>query len=48
MVFLYILQPLFEKLAAKIPSKAFTIITGIMAALFLTDTAVTFLLPVLR
>lgn len=48
MVFLYILQPLFEKLAAKIPSKAFTIITGIMAALFLTDVAVTFLLPALR
>ena len=47
MVFLYVLQPLFVKLAAKIPSKSFTIITGIMAVVFLADVIVTLVLPAL-
>ncbi|MCI8647782.1 MAG: putative ABC transporter permease [Firmicutes bacterium] len=48
MVFLYVLQPLFVKLAAKIPSKSFTIITGIMAVVFLADVIVTLVLPALH
>ena len=44
MLFLYVLQPLFEKLTEKLPSKTFTVITGIIAMLFFTDVIITFLL----
>ena len=40
MIFLYLLQPLFVRLAEKMPRKAFNAVTAIMAVLFLTDVAV--------
>lgn len=43
MVFLYVLQPLFERLAGKMKSKTFDIVTGILAAVFLVDVVVFFL-----
>lgn len=40
MIFLYLLQPVFEKLVKKIPERAFTVLTWILAVLFLIDVVV--------
>lgn len=43
MLFLYILQPLFVKLKSRIPDTAFSILTAILALLFLMDLLITFI-----
>ena len=40
MIFLYVLQPLFVRLTKKIPEKAFSVLTGVLAVLFIIDVAV--------
>lgn len=39
MIFLYVLQPLFVRLTKKIPEKAFSVLTGVLAVLFIIDVA---------
>ena len=43
LLFLYILQPIFEKLTAKLTPKALNIITIILAIIFITDLMITIL-----
>ena len=44
MVFLYVLQPLFRKLADKLAGRGLTLTTGILAVVMLADTIYTFFL----
>ena len=44
MVFLYLLQPLFEKLADRLPRRALLLLSGVLALLMLGDCVYTFLL----
>ena len=44
LIFLYLLQPLFERLLSAVPSKAFPWVFRVVAALFLLDCAATWLL----
>ena len=44
MVFLYILQPLFEKLANRMPRRTLLLISGALAVLMAIDCLFTFLL----
>lgn len=42
MIFLYVLQPLFEKLTKRLPDRIFKLITAVMGAVFLIDIIVYF------
>ena len=39
MIFLYVLQPLFEKISTKMPARAYNVLVGVLAALFIVDVA---------
>ncbi len=43
-IFLYLLQPLFEKLTSKLPKKVLTIITSILLVIVLIDSIYTFII----
>lgn len=43
MVFLYVFQPLFERITAIRQQKALSAVVGVVLILFLTDAATTFL-----
>lgn len=43
-IFLYLLQPLFEKLTSKLPKKVLTIITSILLVIVIVDSIYTFII----